>query len=156
MSVLFHICYRIKSPSKLKLINRDAYKNTKAKAIGKKTFQPKRINWSQRTRGTTPRIIINKKIKKKVFKEKNKGPGIKDNKDVNSNQPPTNKITVIAHIKIMLLYSAKKKRANPIAEYSTLYPETNSASASGKSKGCRFVSANVEIKNKIKVGNSGI
>jgi hypothetical protein len=36
--------YRIKSPNKLKLINKEAYKNTNANAIGKKTFQPKRIN----------------------------------------------------------------------------------------------------------------
>jgi hypothetical protein len=55
--------------------------------------------------------------------KKKKGAGIND-KEINSNQPPANKITVIAHIKIILLYSAKKKRANPIAEYSTLYPET--------------------------------
>jgi hypothetical protein len=36
---------------------------------------------------------------------------------------------------MILLYSAKKKSAKPIAEYSTLYPETSSASASGRSKG---------------------
>jgi hypothetical protein len=42
-----------------------------------------------------------------------------------------------------------------MAEYSTLYPETNSASASGRSKGWRFVSANALIKNKIKTGNNG-
>ncbi len=39
-----------------------------------------------------------------------------------------------------------KKKANPNPEYSTLYPETNSASASGKSNGGLFVSANAEIK----------
>jgi len=69
--------------------------------------------------------------------------------------PPRKRIVVMEHIKIILLYSAKKKRANPIAEYSTLYPETSSASASGKSKGCRLVSANVVIKNKTKIGKSG-
>jgi len=35
-----------------------------------------------------------------------------------------------------------------MAEYSTLYPETSSASASGKSKGCLFVSAKQDIKKK--------
>lgn len=55
----------------------------------------------------------------------------------------------------MLPYSAKKKSANPIAEYSTLYPETNSASASGKSNGCRFVSANAQIIKRINTGNKG-
>jgi hypothetical protein len=58
-------------------------------------------------------------------------------------------------IKIILLYSAKKNKAKPIAEYSTLYPDTNSASASGKSNGCLFVSAKAHIKNKKKIGNKG-
>jgi hypothetical protein len=72
------------------------------------------------------------------------------------NQPPKNRITSILDINIILLYSAKKKKVNPIAEYSTLKPETNSDSASGKSKGTLFVSASIEIKNKIREGNSGI
>jgi len=45
----------------------------------------------------------------------------------------------------MLLYSPRKNRANAVDEYSTLYPATSSASASGRSKGARFVSANIEI-----------
>jgi len=56
---------------------------------------------------------------------------------------------------MILLYSARKNRANPIAEYSTLYPETSSASASGRSKGCRLVSARVVIKKIIRTGNRG-
>jgi hypothetical protein len=55
----------------------------------------------------------------------------------------------------MLLYSAKKKKVNVIAEYSTLNPETNSDSASGKSKGTLLVSAKIQIKNKINEGNKG-
>jgi hypothetical protein len=55
----------------------------------------------------------------------------------------------------MLLYSPKKNNANAIEPYSTLYPATNSASASGKSKGARFVSANIEIKKIIAQGNKG-
>ena len=51
-----------------------------------------------------------------------------------------------ADIIIILLYSAKKNKTKPTAEYSTLYPETNSASASGKSKGCLFVSAKIQKK----------
>jgi hypothetical protein len=64
-------------------------------------------------------------------------PGIQFNGAISKigNQPPKKNITVKQHIKIILLYSAKKNNAKPIAEYSTLYPETNSASASGKSKG---------------------
>jgi hypothetical protein len=72
------------------------------------------------------------------------------------NHPPKNKITVKEHINIMLLYSARKKSAKLIAEYSTLYPETNSASASGKSKGCLFVSAKAQIKKIRNIGNNGI
>jgi hypothetical protein len=63
------------------------------------------------------------------------------------NQPPKNIITVNKLIKIIEPYSAKKNNAKPILEYSTLKPETNSDSASGKSKGARLVSANIEIKN---------
>lgn len=44
-----------------------------------------------------------------------------------------------------LEYSAIKIKANNPALYSTLKPDTNSASPSGKSKGARFVSAKIEI-----------
>jgi len=56
----------------------------------------------------------------------------------------------------MLAYSPIKKKAKPTEEYSTLYPDTSSASASGKSKGARFVSAIAEIKNKMNKGNIGM
>jgi len=62
---------------------------------------------------------------------------------------------VTDEIKMILLYSARKNKANPIAEYSTLYPETNSASASGRSNGCLLVSAKAQIKNSTKIGNNG-
>jgi len=52
----------------------------------------------------------------------------------------------------ILLYSAKKNNENTKPEYSTLNPATNSASASGKSKGARFVSANIVMKNKMQDG----
>jgi hypothetical protein len=75
---------------------------------------------------------------------------------IGANHPPKNRITVKEHIRIILLYSAKKKRAKLIAEYSTLYPETSSASASGKSKGCLFVSASAQIKKIMNIGNNGM
>jgi len=59
-------------------------------------------------------------------------------------------------LRMILLYSARKKRANPIPEYSTLYPDTSSASASGRSNGWRFVSARVVTKKISIIGNSGI
>src|SRR5438128_875951 len=71
------------------------------------------------------------------------------------NQPPRNKIVVIADIKIMLAYSPKKNSANDMEEYSTLKPPTSSLSPSGKSNGARLVSANPEIKNTMNMGNNG-
>jgi hypothetical protein len=70
-------------------------------------------------------------------------------------QPPKNIIVVKPLIRIIELYSAKKNNAKPILEYSTLNPETNSDSASGKSKGARFVSAKILIKNIKNKGNNG-
>lgn len=53
-------------------------------------------------------------------------------------------------------YSAKKNKAKPILAYSTLKPETNSDSASGKSNGARFVSAKIDTKNIKNNGKKGI
>jgi len=50
-------------------------------------------------------------------------------------------------------YSLINKKANRKPPYSTLYPATNSASASIKSNGTLFVSAKIHIKNKIAKGN---
>lgn len=52
-------------------------------------------------------------------------------------------------------YSAKKNKANPILEYSTLKPDTSSDSASGKSKGALLVSARIDIKNIKNKGKKG-
>jgi hypothetical protein len=77
--------------------------------------------------------------------------------DGNKYQPPKNRITVNTLIIIIEQYSAKKNKANPILEYSTLKPDTSSDSASGKSKGALFVSANmltINIKNNGKNGTT--
>ena len=57
---------------------------------------------------------------------------------------------------IIVLYSAKKNKAKPMLEYSTLKPETSSDSASGKSKGALLVSAKILIKNIKNEGSRGI
>jgi hypothetical protein len=49
--------------------------------------------------------------------------------------PPKNRITLIELIINIFAYSPKENKAKPMAEYSTLYPETSSASASGRSNG---------------------
>jgi hypothetical protein len=74
---------------------------------------------------------------------------------IGESHPPKKQIAIITDNHNILLYSAKKNKANVIAEYSTLKPATSSASASGKSNGARLVSANNEIKNTTQVGNSG-
>lgn len=56
-----------------------------------------------------------------------------------------NMMAVNVFISMMLAYSARKKRAKGPAAYSTLNPETSSDSPSVRSKGARFVSANVEM-----------
>jgi hypothetical protein len=70
-------------------------------------------------------------------------------------QPPKKRITVRSDIRIIFAYSAKKNIAKIIEEYSTLYPATSSASASGKSNGVRLVSAIIEMKNTIAAGSKG-
>ena len=59
---------------------------------------------------------------------------------------PKNITTNIKEFSNMLVYSAKKNIAKLMDEYSTLYPATSSASASGKSKGTLLVSAKIIIK----------
>jgi len=62
------------------------------------------------------------------------------------------KITAKLDIKIILEYSAKKRKQS----YSwilNIITETSSDSASGKSKGTLLVSANIDTKNKINEGN---
>jgi len=49
----------------------------------------------------------------------------------------------------------EKNIAKIIEEYSTLYPATSSASASGRSNGDRLVSANIEIKKITAQGSNG-
>jgi|TARA_B110000444_G_scaffold260226_1_gene306421 hypothetical protein len=90
-----------------------------------------------------------------ILKPKMKGSKIVGIND-KDNQPPKNIIVQKLLINIIDPYSAKKNKANPILAYSTLKPETNSDSASGRSKGARFVSANKLIKNIKNKGKNGI
>ncbi|RUP45950.1 hypothetical protein BC936DRAFT_147529 [Jimgerdemannia flammicorona] len=56
----------------------------------------------------------------------------------------------------MEAYSAKKKNTKGTLECSVKNPLTNSDSASTKSKGARFVSAMIEIKNIKEIGSKGM
>lgn len=90
-----------------------------------------------------------------IFNENQITSGINEKIINGANHPPKNKIVFKPDINNILLYSPKKNIANVIDEYSTLYPATNSASASGKSKGARLVSASDEIKKISARGNNG-
>ena len=59
-----------------------------------------------------------------------------------TSQPPKNSVAIRALAVTMLAYSAMKKSENFIALYSVWYPAMSSDSASGRSNGKRFVSAN--------------
>jgi hypothetical protein len=87
---------------------------------------------------------------KAVFKPNIKG--LRKKRNELNNQPPKNIITVKTLINMIEPYSARKNKANPILAYSTLKPDTNSDSASGKSNGARFVSARIETNH---IRNSG-
>lgn len=125
------------------------------KLTGSKTFQPSPINWSYRYLGTLPRTKIKIKTTKKTFKHNQPHVGNHSKTPVIEFQPPKKKIEIKQDIINILEYSAKKNKAKVIAEYSTLYPETNSDSASGKSKGTLLVSARAATKNIRKAGNNG-
>src|SRR5262245_3443822 len=61
-------------------------------------------------------------------------------------QPPKNSVTAIELITIMFMYSPRKNSAHFIDEYSVWKPATSSPSASGRSNGARFVSANAVMR----------
>src|SRR5580765_3487868 len=60
-------------------------------------------------------------------------------------QPPRKSVTAIELIVITFANSPRKKSPNFMLEYSVWKPATSSASASGRSKGARLVSANAVI-----------
>src|SRR3954452_15801615 len=70
-------------------------------------------------------------------------------------QPAKNNVTASADSVIMLTYSAVWKRPQRMPLYSVWYPATSSCSASGRSKGARFVSAMPAMKKMISPTNCG-
>ncbi len=86
------------------------------------------------------------------------GPGtqVKGGNGIGLSQPPRNRIAVIADIRIMLAYSPRKNSPKVIAPYSTWNPPTISLSPSARSNGARLVSARIEMKNTMNMGNSGM
>jgi hypothetical protein len=77
--------------------------------------------------------------------------GDKPNVSMNGTCHPPRKSTVITALAaIMFAYSARKNSAHFIELYSVWYPPTSSGSASGRSKGWRFVSAKEDVIKRIK------
>src|SRR3972149_11287048 len=70
-------------------------------------------------------------------------------------QPPKKSVTATVETTMMLAYSARKKNANFMPLYSVWKPATSSVSASGRSKGTRFVSASAAMKNTTKASGRG-
>lgn len=90
---------------------------------GKKESQPRFINWSYLYLGNVARVVIKKTTPKIIFKLNHKLFGIKFNNMLlkkKGSHPPKNKIAEKLLISSILAYSAKKNKANVIAEYSTL------------------------------------
>src|ERR1700722_19765150 len=65
-------------------------------------------------------------------------------------QPPRKSVVARPATVVMLMYSARKNMANFIDEYSVMWPATISPSPSGRSKGIRFVSPTIVIRQMIK------
>jgi hypothetical protein len=70
-------------------------------------------------------------------------------------QPPRKSVAITMETVSTCAYSAMKNMENFIEEYSVWYPVTSSDSASGRSKGRRFVSAKAEIQKKKNDAESG-
>src|SRR3546814_14572376 len=73
------------------------------------------------------------------------GTQVKGAKSSGAAQPPRNMIDASAESTIMLAYSPRKNRANPMPEYSTIWPATTSDSPSTTSTGSRLAPATAEI-----------
>ncbi len=120
-------------------------------AAGTSTFQPKRMNWSYRIRGSVPRSQTKKKMNTAVLARNHtigKKPLEKNSIRENGNgasQPPRNSVVASADTVTMLMYSARKNIANFSELYSVWKPPTSSLSASGRSKGARLVSPVIEM-----------
>src|ERR1019366_1931438 len=134
-----------------------------ASESGSRIFQPSAMSWSYRKRGSVQRIHITKKIQKNVLAKKHApvttvwSSPPRSSQWVNGmSQPPKNRVATIAATVTICAYSAIMNSENFIALYSEWYPATSSDSASGRSNGSRFVSANPEIRKMKNDRNRGM
>jgi hypothetical protein len=107
--------------------------------VGRYLFQAKFIKRSYRYRGKVARRINQNEDTIKLNSLE---------KSLNNSSPQ--KIETLKHENIIIIaYSLKKISTNPVAEYSTLNPDTNSDSPSEKSNGVRLVSAKRIISHRV-------
>nr|YP_010194629.1 hypothetical protein LKZ09_mgp05 [Conidiobolus polyspermus]QZZ81368.1 hypothetical protein [Conidiobolus polyspermus] len=122
--------------------------------IGNKPVHANNINWSNLNLGKLALIHININ---NIIDVLNPNPiGSIHLLSIGTKYPPKNNIDVTTDINIIFPYSPKKKYAKDNDECSVINPATSSDSASGKSNGALFVSANAAIKNISAIGNNGI
>src|SRR2546422_913024 len=120
-------------------------------AKGSITFHPKRMSWSYRRRGSVARSQKNRNKKPYTFTVNQATPSIQARlagsrvPGYGAWYPPRNRTEAMQETRIMFAYSAMKKKAKRIPLYSVIQPATSSLSASGRSKGRRFVSATAEM-----------
>src|SRR5437016_11251403 len=121
-------------------------------ASGNITFHPKRMSWSYRRRGSVARSQKNRNRNAYTFTVNQATPSIQERLSgsrvpgYGALYPPRNRTEAMQDTRIMFAYSAMKKKAKRIPLYSVIQPATSSLSASGRSKGRRFVSATAEIR----------
>ena len=130
----------------------------KATAKGNIPNQQNSINWSNLILGKVALNHTNKKQKKQVFKARIIDCRLKIVSFVKISpalQPPNHNIEDIVENNTIEEYSAKKKNTKGTLECSVKKTATNSDSASCRSKGVLLVSANIEIKYIINIGNNG-
>ena len=124
-------------------------------AMGINTFQHTCMSWSTRRRGNVHLNHIITKISEAIFPMNQNNPQAPEsnNPGMGLRHPPRNPATAKPLTMSILAYSLKKKIAQRKPEYSVIQPATNSDSASGISKGVRFVSAMALIKKMKKAMN---
>src|SRR5712691_6970615 len=120
-------------------------------ATGRSTFQPKRISWSYRSRGTDARIQMKTDTNTKTLSTNQSGPS----GAYGPCQPPKKSVTARPESVIRLMYSAVWKRPQRMPPYSVWKPATSSVSASGRSNGGRLVSAIMAKKKTSSPANCG-
>jgi len=131
---------------------------TSAITTGRKPIQHICISWSYRSRGRVARNHTNTNANTQVLSASTMACVlIKVSLTTSSGitYPPKKRIAVRELMRTIDAYSARKKNTKIIAECSVKNPATSSDSASGRSKGVRFVSARAEIKKIIARGSRG-